>query len=308
MDVVGGVRAQAAKGDREGAIRSLTEQRPSYPRHLGLSYLTEAELRASAGDHRAALAALERALAEGCRYRKEWLVDNAALAPLPRADLLPLADRAQRAYDEAAAAARPTLMFAMPDTLPDAFGYPLLMVLHGNHSNAKVTAPLWTSVADRGWVVAVPQSSEIGAAPDAFTWNDRERVAKELEVHFDKVKRATEIDTSRIVLAGFSAGASQALALALQRRFVVRAVVAVAPWLPKIDELGALVESGAGKVLRVYLVMGANDPSLPGARELVEVMQRRGMRVTLDERAGLGHDYPEDMDATLANALAFATK
>lgn len=308
MDVVGEVRATAKSAGTAAAIRLLEEQRSAYPRHLGLSYLIEAELRAGGGEGPAALAVIERALGEGCRYRTEWLLDNEALMPIARSDLEALAERAQRAYDEAAARAKPTLMFAMPDTLPDAFGYPLLMVLHGNHSNAKVTAPQWTSVADRGWVVAVPQSAEIGATPDAFTWNDRARVAAELDSHFEKVKRATEIDTSRTVLAGFSAGGAQALALALQRRFVVRGVIAVAPWLPRIDELAALVAGGAGKMLRVYIVMGVGDPSLATARDLVGLMERRNVRVSLDERAGLAHDYPEDMDATLARAVEFVSK
>ncbi|HYK98175.1 MAG TPA: dienelactone hydrolase family protein, partial [Candidatus Acidoferrales bacterium] len=159
----------------------------------------------------------------------------------------------------------------------------------------------------RGWVVAVPQSSEIGATPDAYTWNDRERVATELDLHFDRVKRATEVDASRIVLAGFSMGGAQAIALALAKRFTLRGVIAIAPWLPTIVEATALAET-ASKMLRAYVVMGDGDPSVAGARDLVAMLQGRGMRAKLDERPGLGHDYPEDMDATLVAALDFVTK
>ena len=304
MDVVGDVRQLANAGDLTAAISVLERERGAHPRHLGYSYLIEARLRAASGEGENAIAVLERALAEGCRYRREWLLEDTKLAPI--ADLSAfkaLADRAQHAYDEAARTAKPTLMFAMPDTLPTAFGYPTLMVLHGNNSNAKVTAPLWSNMADRGWVVAVPQSGEIGMSPDAYTWNDADRAAADLEAHFQRLKRATEIDTSRIVLAGFSQGATVALLLAFRKRFTVRGVVSIAPWMPNSAEMRGLVEGGAGRMVRVAVVIGERDASLQSARELDALFKQKGVRATLDERAGLGHDYPDDMDATLQRAL-----
>ena len=196
----------------------------------------------------------------------------------------------------------------MPDRLPDAFGYPTLMVLHGNNGNAKETMPHWGAMADHGWVVAVPQSSEVGMSPDTYTWNDYDRVAKELDLQFERIDRATQIDRSRIVLAGFSMGATQALNLALNKRFTVRGVIAVAPWLPHIRGFTTLVEGGAGKMLRGYVVMGDQDPSRDGARELVDLFQAHKLKAQLDERAGLGHQYPADMEETLTKALEFATK
>jgi predicted esterase len=216
--------------------------------------------------------------------------------------------RAARAYEDAAAAAKPQLTFAMPDRLPDAFGYPTLMVLHGNNSNAKETMPLWGPMADHGWVVAVPQSSEIGASPDTYMWNDRERTAKELDLQFERIDRATQIDRSRIVLAGFSMGGHHAIALALAKRFTVRGFIAICAWLPDIDEFTKLVEGGAGKMLRGYVVVGDQDTSRDGARGLVDLFQKHKLRAQLDERAGMGHEYPEDMEATLTKALEFATK
>src|SRR5436305_1828719 len=299
-----------AADDRGAAVRALIEQHlDAFPLHVGFTYQMLAELQAEAGERERALDTLARALAKGARYRAEWLTGDARLASVreePR--FTALVRQASAVYDDAAAAAKPHLTFAMPDTLPDAFGYPLLMVLHGNGSNAKETAPYWTSMADKGWVVAVPQSSEVGASRDAYTWNDRERTAKELDLHFDRVKRATEIDTSRIVLAGFSMGATHAIAFALTKRFTIRGFIAVAAWLPHVREFRGLIEGGAAKMLRAYITVGSDDPSCAGARELAEVMTEHKFRTKVDERPGLGHSYPDDMDATVETALAFATK
>ena len=278
------------------------------PLQRGLALLLEAGNHAEAGRTSEAIETLERSLAEGCRYRGAWLMEDRRLASLrdePR--FIDVVARSEARYAADAAAARPHLTFAIPDELPDAFGYPLLVVLHGNNSNARVTAPQWTSLADAGWVVAVPQSGEIGMTPDAYTWNDRERTASELDVHIEKVKRATSIDVGRIVLAGFSMGATQAIALALTRRIKVRGIIPVAAWLPRIDEFRTLVEGGAGKVLRAYGVVGDKDSSLAGTRELFEIFAANKVRAELEVRAGLGHDYPADMSATIARAVKFVT-
>src|SRR5919204_3246695 len=284
-------------------VRSRTN-----PLRLGATYLREAQEHATAGHADEAIDVLERALADGCRYRREWLERNEGLASLR--DLSHFRDviaRSEARYAADAALARPKLMFAMPDEPPDAFGYPLLVVLHGNNSNASETAPYWSVMADAGWVVAVPQSSEIGMAPDTYVWNDRDRTASELTTHLEKVKHSTQIDIGRIVLAGFSMGGLQAIALPLAGKIKVRGIMPVAAWLPHVREFTALVENGAARMLRSYIVVGDQDPSLAGARALFDLFNAHHMRTKLDVREGLDHDYPADMHATLARALEFLT-
>jgi pimeloyl-ACP methyl ester carboxylesterase len=279
------------------------------PHLRGFVFLIEAQEHAQAGRSEEALDTLERALSDGCRYRREWLDGDPRLAALrsqPRYEQL--AERSAARYAEDAAAARPHLMFAIPDELPDAFGYPLLMVLHGNNSNSSETAPHWTALADAGWVVAVPQSSEIGATPGSFVWNDRERTAQELDVHLERVKRATSINVGNIVLAGFSMGGTQAIALALTRRIKVRGIFPIAAWLPNVKEFRALVEGAPNRMLRAYGIVGDKDESVEGARELFDVFGQHKMRSELEVRPGLGHEYPDDMRDAVLRAVNFITR
>src|SRR5882672_7144778 len=283
-EVVTEARALAAR-DVDGAVALIASHRDRFPRGAGLLYLAEAQLLAAAGRGAGALEPLERALAAGCRYRKEWLADDPGLAPLRELPGFPeLVQVASARYDEAAAAAKPNLTFLMPDRLPDAFGYPTLLVLHGNNSNIAETAPYWAPMADQGWVVAVPQSTEIGMSPDSYTWNDRERTAKEIDLQLERVGRATQIDASRIVIAGFSMGGLQAIALTLTKRIKARGFIAVAAWLPHIREFTTLVEGGAGKMLRGYVLVGDQDPSRDGAAALVDLFTTHKLKAQLDLR------------------------
>jgi acetyl esterase/lipase len=68
-----------------------------------------------------------------------------------------------------------------------------------------------------------------------------------------------------------------------------------------------LVEGGAGKMLRAYVLVGEQDPSRDGAAALVDLFVKHKLKAELDLRPGLGHAYPDDMAETLPKALAFVT-
>jgi predicted esterase len=114
------------------------------------------------------------------------------------------------------------------------------------------------------------------------------------------------VDEHAVVLAGFSMGALQALALVLTGRFKACGVVSVGAYLPHIREFRPLIESGNAAGMRFYIVVGTNDSSgYDGAQQLTTELERAGVDVVLDARGDLGHAYPPDMDETLSSALTF---
>src|SRR5258706_2481879 len=113
-DVGTEARALAAR-DVDGAVALIASPRGRFPRGAGLMYLAEAQILAAAGRGAAALEPLERALAAGCRYRKEWLAEDPGLAPL--LELPPFADLVARPgppHQDAAPAAEPKLALLKP--------------------------------------------------------------------------------------------------------------------------------------------------------------------------------------------------
>lgn len=297
------------RGDAAAALLLVKEHLAAFSRHAALMYLTEAELMAESGRPNDGLDALDRALAQGCRYRRDWLETNPRLASIV---LLPgfseFAVRSQQRWDEAAAESKPELTLLMPRDAAPVSGHPLLVVLHGNNSAMTDTVPFWSSAADYGWVTAIPQSGEPGATPGSFTWNDRDKTNREITMHLRAIKREIHVDGAAIVLAGFSMGALQAIALVITGRIPALGVVPIAAWLPHIREFTALADAGAASIRPTYMVVGSKDPSTPGAKQLVALVSKHGGRSHLDERAGLGHEYPNDMPSTLERALAFVGK
>lgn len=305
-DLYSALSVLRGRGDTAAALALLSQHADGFNRHRALMYLTEAELLADSGRPTDALDVLERALAQGCRYQRDWLESNPRLALLVAlVGFSAFASRSQARWDAAAAESTPERTLLMPLSPTPPSGHPILVVLHGNNSSMAETVPFWSSAADHGWITAVLQSSEPGATPGAFTWNDRDKTDREVRMHLEAVSRDVHVDEGSIVLAGFSMGALQAVALVITGRIRARGVVPIAAWLPHIREFTALADAGRALIRPTYVVVGNEDPSDAGAKQLVALVSRHGGRARLDERPGLGHEYPNDMASTLARALAF---
>jgi predicted esterase len=307
MELAEAARAHVDAGDPAGALATLVGAEAALPLHAGHIYSWRAAVLAALGRSDDALDVLDAALAAGCRYKAEWLRDNPGLAPLRGlARFDDVVDRAASGYARMQADTRPLLQAFIPATARPASGYPTLIALHGNNSNVGQTEPFWKSATELGWLVVLPQSGEIGTSPNSFTWNDRDRTLAEVEQHLKDLREQWLVDERAVVLAGFSMGGLQALALVLTRRFKARGVVSVGAYLPHIREFRGLVESGNAARMRFYLVVGTRDPSgYDGAKQLATALERAGVDVVLDARANLGHAYPPDMDETLRSALTF---
>ena len=307
MELAEAARAKIDAGDPAAALAILAGAEAALPLHAGHIYSWRAALLAALGRAEDALDVLDAALAAGCRYKAEWLRDNPGLAPLQGlARFEGIVDRAASRYARMQVETRPALEAFIPTTpRPGHAGYPTLIALHGNNSNAPQTEPYWKSAARIGWLTAIPQSGEVGASPNSFTWNDRDRTLAEVEQHLRDLREQSLVDENAVVLAGFSMGGLQALALVLTRRVRARGVLSVGAYLPHIREFRGLVESGNAAGTRFYIVVGDKDPSVDGAKQLASELERAGVDVVLDTRADLGHAYPRDMDETLRRALTF---
>jgi pimeloyl-ACP methyl ester carboxylesterase len=302
------VQARRESGDLAGALALFEGRERDFPLQKGLVFLIRAELLGELRQPDRAIESLDAALLSGCRYKRSWLDENPRLAALRN---LPgfrdVTERSARRYEEDSAAARPELTVLMPEGPTPRAGYPLLVALHGNNSTMADTVGYWSSPTRAGWVIAVPQSSEIGVSPGAFTWNETDRTVREVTAHIGEIAKRTRLDPDRLMMGGFSMGGLQAMALPLTGRVRARAFVAVAAWLPRIGEFATMLDRGPGRELSGYVVVGTRDPNSDGAKQLVALLVKHRVRAHLDLREELGHEYPADMPETLDRALSFAS-
>lgn len=181
--------------------------------------------------------------------------------------------------------------------------YPMLLALHGG--NANIETDRWSAAVEHGWLVALPQSSQI-YAPNTYTWNDWEWAQEEVIERYKNLCKEYPVDLQRIVLAGFSQGGGLALWLALSGAIRVRGLILVGPFLPIVNDIIPLLEKHDPKGLRVYLVAGHKDQYCLGiAKQLAVLLPQYGVTCHLDEYADLEHSFPIDFEQKLPLALDF---
>ena len=208
--------------------------------------------------------------------------------PIRQARILSLPDEAI-AYVPASAGAQP----------------PLLVLLHGAGRRADRMIESLSEEADRrGIVLLAPTSrgatwdsvsnAEQPPSPDSMLANSlahrfsASRDATRVEAAIAALGKLLPVDRSRTVLAGFSDGATFALAMGLSRSHSFSAVIA---WSPGI----AIETASPARGRKVFVSHGREDPVLSfntDCAEIVPMVQSEGAVVSFLPFEG-GHEMPQ---------------
>lgn len=172
---------------------------------------------------------------------------------------------------------------------------PLVLMLHGAGSNAHDAIQPFRRLADAHGMILL--------APDARTgeWDlldggfgaDVDFIDHALAKAF----HACVIDPRRVVIAGFSDGASYALSLGLRNTELFTHVIAFSPGFMKLPACAGSPS--------VFVSHGTDDPILPIARcsnRIVPRLKRDGYRVIFREFPG-GHSVPREIAREAAEWL-----
>jgi phospholipase/carboxylesterase len=172
----------------------------------------------------------------------------------------------------------------------------LVVALHGAGGDARGGLAPLAPLADAARLLVVAPSSD-GPTWDAIggRWGD------DVELVDAAVAEALDrwpVQPDRLVVSGFSDGASYALGLGLANGDLVTHVVAFAP--------GFVPPAPAAGRPAVFITHGTDDPVLPierTSRAIVPRLQEQGYDVRYEEFPG-GHEVPADL---AAEAVAWVT-
>jgi phospholipase/carboxylesterase len=174
-----------------------------------------------------------------------------------------------------------------PKSEPNA-NFPLLVFLHGAGQSADQMLDdyLGTAPEEAGVAVLAPNSRD--STWDAIRGSfgpDVKFLNRALEVVFEKLP----IDAKRIVIGGFSDGASYAISLGLMNGDLFKGVMACSP--------GFVIEGPAVGKPRFFISHGKRDRVLPiekCGRRIARDLKADAYDVTLKEFDG-GHEIPPDV-------------
>ncbi len=292
----------------QAAYDLLTEVAPAFPDQAMLIYNWRYCMAALVDKPDLAIEILQDSFDAGFWWSKEYLKSDDDLKILQ--DLPKFNDLVESCEARRLAVQAKTKPLAMPLPLPEKRdeALPLLLALHGNTQNAENSVEFWQSAVEQGWLTVLLQSSQI-FGPNAYVWNDLELGGREIEEHFKQLGEKYSIASKKVVIGGFSKGGEMAIWQTLMNSIPVSGFIAVNPggpfiadtekWLPLIENDKTFTEK------RGYFLVGENDPSLENIKALHELLVSKGMDCKLVISPAIAHDFPDDFDQILVQALQY---
>jgi predicted esterase len=186
--------------------------------------------------------------------------------------------------------------------------HPLIIALHGDQENIEITEDYWSSCADKNYILALPQSSQIQFS-EGYEWKDIDKGSRELKEHYESILEKYNVDSDNIIIGGFSAGGRVALYSILKGMIPVKGFILVAPWLSDIDEWAPLLDKIREKGIKGYVVCGdKDDDCYECTRRFIDLLSSKKISYEFKIFKGLDHDYPDNFNEILLKAIEFISK
>jgi pimeloyl-ACP methyl ester carboxylesterase len=292
--------------DYTGAFELATAGLEQFPQNRNFVQSLRAMLAARVGEEDTALTILRETIEKaGFWFGSRFWQDEDFDAIRENAEFVRLHAISDERMKAAQASVKPELTTFEP---PDTRQAPLLMALHGNGSSVFWHTNHWQPAAAQGWLVALPQSSQLAGHDTidqyAYSWDHEPTVDREIRDHYAALHGRFAED--RVVVAGFSRGAENAVRLALQGVIPARGFIAVCPGGPYSQEpelWDAVIK--AGHSVRGWIIMGGKDHFGEETNVLVDKLRAAGSVVEVSVYDDMGHDYPPDFQDRLPEMLRF---
>lgn len=211
--------------------------------------------------------------------------------------------------DKANKAAKPEFKVITPASYSPKASYPLLMVIHGGNQSIVKAMGRWDpSGMGDDLIIAYVQSSRM-ADSKSYRWDlggvdiySAPTAQEEVRGLYEKIVGEYSVDTEQVTLAGFSQGGNLALIMAAEGTIPARGFVAGCPAIrsPIAPETA---QSAAVRGLRGTIFVGSEDWTAAPVKTTVDNFNEAGLSVNHIVMEGKGHEFPENFEEVLREAI-----
>ena len=197
-----------------------------------------------------------------------------------------------------------------PEGLDDSTPTPLVLVLHGDGGLANLDQfpQVWPAepLTQRGIAVAYIQSSQLLFTNNHGWLPDYATAQRDVTAAYAAIRSEIPVDTNRVIVAGFSGGATTSMSLAFTHAIDVCGFIALspAPWIPKgVDE--ASVQQAVARGLAGVILEGERLVPIEAETQMLKMFEAAGLRHQFVVNPGIGHEFPADLGDRLVQAVNF---
>ena len=194
---------------------------------------------------------------------------------------------------------------ALPENYSSTSSYPLLLVLHGGRRTIEQSKNKWQADWLKNNFITVYLQSYRHYNYNKYGWASGDlRSRDEIAAIYNELLATYNIDRTKILVGGISAGGSMALDLALNNIIPINGLIGICPGKPTTFA-DTLVEQSKARGLKIFFVSGETDFYKEAQLQMTAVFDTKDLMYEHYIVEGLGHDYPENFPQWLERSCVF---
>ena len=196
----------------------------------------------------------------------------------------------------------------LPENYNSQKAYPLFIVLHGGHSNMKITPTYWKSpTLNKEFIVAYLEASTLDRPPNRYGWRNIVEERKNIKNYYSKIIKSYNIETEQVFVGGFSLGARTSIDLVLNNIFPIKGFVLLNIGGGLSDACTkSNVELANLRNVKGVVMVGENDHKYKSQSiELKDLLEAQEFQFKFIENKNAGHEEPPNFETVLDSCLEF---
>jgi acetyl esterase/lipase len=204
---------------------------------------------------------------------------------------------------------KPKYKVIKPASYSPEASYPLVMIIHGGNQSIVKAMDRWNPAAIGGDVIIAYVQSSGRADTKSYRWDlggvdiySVPTAQDEVLGLYQEIVAAYAVDTGQVTLAGFSQGGNLALIMAAEGTIPARGFIAGCPAIGSPLSLET-ARAAAERGVRGTIFVGAEDWTAALAETTVSNFEEAGNPVNYIVMEGKGHEFPDNFDEVLREAV-----
>jgi len=210
--------------------------------------------------------------------------------------------------DKAQKLVKQTYKVVLPKAYDAKKKYPLVFIIHGGNQSIESAQGRWKSdELYKDNIVAFIQSGWT-VATNKFRWNlsgvdyfHEGTAIDEVKALYKEILAKYPVDIEKIVLLGFSQGASLAMNMTIYNDIKCLGVLAGCPFNDAIDEKHSL--NLKKRDIRFFVFTGDKDREFNKTVKNMDILKKSGVKTILKINKDMGHQFSPDIESDIKKAL-----
>ncbi len=204
---------------------------------------------------------------------------------------------------------KPKYKVIKPASYSPEASYPLVMIIHGGNQSIVKAMDRWDPTAIGGDVIIAYVQSSRRADTKSYRWDlggvdiySVPTAQDEVLGLYQEIVGAYAVDTGQVTLAGFSQGGNLALFMAAEGTIPAKGFIAGCPATSTPVPLET-ARAAAARGIRGTIFVGAEDWTAASAETTVSNFEEAGNPVNHIVMEDKGHEFPDNFDEVLREAV-----